>query len=67
MFPAEIELKVQRQRLEQEAENYRLAKLAREDANQPTLFQRFRTRLNTPTPTAANTRTQEVKRVPAHS
>jgi hypothetical protein len=65
MFLTEIELKVQRQRLEQEAENYRLAKLAREDANQPTLLQRFRTRLNTPT--AANTRTQEVKRVPAHS
>ena len=64
MFPTEIEMKVQRQRLEQEAENYRLVKLLREDADQPTLLERIRSRVNM---SAAPRQEQGIKRAPAHS
>ena len=44
MFPTELEIKVQHRQLEREAEQYRLVKLARQDSEQPTLWQRLRAR-----------------------
>ena len=46
MFPTEIQLEQHRKEMHRAAENHRLVRFIREDAAQPSLWQRLRTHLS---------------------